>query len=130
MKKTGQITAIIFILLFTLLHLFPLDEVSITYLIIDLAISIIIAWVLGRQYDKMKFYLVRMNESEGNYRQLIDTLPNAILIYYKEEILYVNDAGKSLLGAKSKEEVLGRSVYQLCPFKFSGKSRRTIKSAS
>lgn len=111
MKKTGQITAIIFILLFTFFHVFPLDEVSITYLALDLSIAVIIAWILGRQYDKMKFFLVRMNESEKNYRQLIDTIPNAILIYYKGEILYVNDAGKDLLGASDKEEILRKSVY-------------------
>ena len=43
-----------------------------------------IAWLVGRQYDKMKLYTERMIETEKNYRQLIETIPDAILIYSKE----------------------------------------------
>ena len=72
-----------------------------------------IAWLVGRQYDKMKLYTKRMIETEKNYRQLIETIPDAILIYFEGTILYVNEAGKCLLGAEKKEEILGQSIYRV-----------------
>ena len=81
--------------------------------IINYSVAIIIAWLVGRQYDKMKLYTDRMIETEKNYRQLIETIPDAILIYFEGTILYVNEAGKCLLGANKKEEILGQSIYRI-----------------
>ncbi|WP_338472272.1 ATP-binding protein [Niallia sp. XMNu-256] len=112
MKKTGQVSAFIIVIIFTFFHIFPFKGISLWNFIISLTIVTTIAWMIGRQYDKIKFYMVRMNESEKNYRQLIDTMPNAILIYYKERILYVNNSAISLLGAVDQEQILGQSVYR------------------
>ena len=60
----------------------------------------------------MKLYTDRMIETEKDYRQLID-IPDAILIYFEGTILYVNEAGKCLLGAEKKEEMLGQSIYRV-----------------
>src|SRR6185312_2443113 len=113
MKKTGQIAAIIIVSLFSIIHVSIIGDFSKKAFIIDLSIAIIIAWFVGRQYDKMKLYMDRMIESEKNYRQLIETIPDAIIIYYEGTILYVNEAGKNLIGAKKKEDIMGQSIYRI-----------------
>ena len=87
MKKTGQIAAIIIVSLFSIIHVSIIGDFSKKAFIIDLSIAIIIAWFVGRQYDKMKLYMDRTIESEKNYRQLIETIPDAIIIYYEGTIL-------------------------------------------
>ena len=113
MKKTGQIAAIIIVSLFSIIHVSIIGDFSKKAFIIDLSIAIIIAWFVGRQYDKMKLYMDRTIESEKNYRQLIETIPDAIIIYYEGTILYVNEAGKNLIGANKKEDILGQSIYRI-----------------
>ena len=74
-------------------------------------ITTIISWFIGLQYDKMKFCVCRINESENYYKQLIETIPDAIIIHYQDSIIYVNETGKNMIGAQVKEEVIGRCIY-------------------
>ena len=113
MKKTGQIFAIIIVSVLSIIHVAVIGDFSKKAFIIDFSIAIMIAWLVGRQYDKMKLYMERMIETETNYRQLIETIPDGILIYFEGTVLYVNDAGKCLLGANKKEEILGQSIYRI-----------------
>jgi two-component system, sporulation sensor kinase A len=110
MKKNAQITLIIIAISFGLIEILFLDE-SFKKESIDLVIAVSIAWFIGRQYDKMKFYMKRTRESEDNYKQLIETLPESILIHNQNRILYVNKAGENMLGAQRKSEILGRSIH-------------------
>ncbi|WP_280166623.1 ATP-binding protein [Priestia aryabhattai] len=110
MKKNAQITLIIIAINFGLIEILFLDE-SFKKESIDLVIAVSIAWFIGRQYDKMKFYMKRTRESEDNYKQLIETLPESILIHNQNRILYVNKAGENMLGAQRKSEILGRSIH-------------------
>ena len=73
MKKTGQIFAIIIVSVLSIIHVAIIGDFSKKAFIIDFSIAILIAWLVGRQYDKMKLYTDRMIETEKNYRQLIDT---------------------------------------------------------
>jgi two-component system sporulation sensor kinase A len=54
----------------------------------------------------------RMNESQKNYKQLIETIPDSIIIYYQDIILYINETGMNMLGAQKKDDILGKSIYQ------------------
>ncbi|MFE8065233.1 MULTISPECIES: ATP-binding protein [Priestia] len=110
MKKNAQITLIIIAISFGLIEILFLGE-SFKKESIDLVIAVAIAWFIGRQYDKMKFYMKRTRESEDNYKQLIETLPESILIHNQNRILYVNKAGENMLGAQRKSEILGRSIH-------------------
>jgi two-component system, sporulation sensor kinase A len=110
MKKNAQITLIIIAISFGLIEILFLGE-SFKKESIDLVIAIAIAWFIGRQYDKMKFYMKRTRESEDNYKQLIETLPESILIHNQNRMLYVNKAGENMLGAQRKSEILGRSIH-------------------
>lgn len=112
MKKKGLITSICIAVIFELVHIPFLGEFSNREIIIDLLIAVIIALFIGRQYDKMYFYMERMNESQKNYKQLIETIPDSIIIYYQDIILYINETGMNMLGAQKKEDILGKSIYQ------------------
>jgi two-component system sporulation sensor kinase A len=74
-------------------------------------ITTIISWFIGLQYDKMKFCVNRINESENYYKQLIETIPDAIIIHDQDSIIYVNETGKNMIGAQEKKEVIGRCIY-------------------
>ena len=113
MKKTGQTFAIIIVFVLSIIHVAIIGDFSKKAFIIDFSIAITIAWLVGRQYDKMKLCTERIIETEKDYRQLIETIPDAILIYFEGTILYVNEAGKCLIGAEKKEEILGQSIYRI-----------------
>jgi two-component system sporulation sensor kinase A len=52
-----------------------------------------------------------IRKSEERYRQLVEHSPDTVIILRKEELLYINDTGVELLGADSKEQIIGRSAY-------------------
>lgn len=49
--------------------------------------------------------------SEHRYRQLVNTLPTAVLIHDGERVLYCNPAFVQLVGAASADEVQGRALF-------------------
>lgn len=49
-----------------------------------------------------------LRESEERYRLLVELSPDAIGVQSRGEILFVNEAGARILGAKSPEELIGR----------------------
>ena len=115
MEKKGQIISIIFaiiiVIFFEFIEVLLSGEFLKREIIIDLLIIVPLFLFIGKQYDKMKFYMERMNESEKNYKQLIETIPDAIMIYSQDIIVYTNEAGKNMLGAQKKEDILGKSIY-------------------
>ncbi|MCZ8514930.1 PAS domain S-box protein [Paenibacillus filicis] len=52
---------------------------------------------------------LKLAESEKRYRRLISQSPDAVFVQTADRILFVNDMGLRLLGAGSREELLGRS---------------------
>lgn len=52
-----------------------------------------------------------IRKSEERYRQLVEHSPDTVIILRKEELLYINDTGVELLGADSKEQIIGSSAY-------------------
>ena len=116
MRKKGQFISIIaatsVVIFYQLIHVLFIEGFSEKDFMIDLFLTIILFWFIGKHYDKMKFYMERMDESEKNYKILIETIPDAIMIYSQNIIVYINEAGKSMLGAQKKEEIIGKSIYQ------------------
>lgn len=49
-----------------------------------------------------------MRQSEGRYRSLVESSPEAVVVYVESGLVYVNGAALALLGAAKTEEVLGR----------------------
>ncbi len=56
---------------------------------------------------------VTLRESEDRYRSLVEDSPNAIGIYQEGKIAFINSTGARQLGAKTKEELLGREGEQI-----------------
>ncbi|MBC7845022.1 MAG: PAS domain S-box protein [Flavobacterium sp.] len=53
-----------------------------------------------------------LRESEEKYRSLVENSPDAVVIYSGEKIVFVNDEGIRMIGAKNKDEILGKPVLQ------------------
>src|SRR3954465_3173978 len=112
MKKTGQITLVSIVIMIELIQALFLGE-FLKRDSIHLLIAVVIALCVGRQYDKMKFYTERMKASEEYYKQLIETIPDAIFIYSQNVCLYVNQAAQDMLGTQNKEDILGKNIYDM-----------------
>lgn len=71
-------------------------------------------WLRGVMFDIT--HLIETNlllsESEEKYRGLVENSPDGILIYVENKIAYINDQGILMLGAKNKEELIGKPVLQ------------------
>ncbi|WP_046174183.1 ATP-binding protein [Domibacillus indicus] len=111
MKKTGQMALISVSILFTVIESIFSDE-RFTEGIGDFFIATFIAWFVGWQYDKLKYDQLRRKRSEANYKQLIEMLPESVIIHRNNVILYVNKAAEAMLGARRKEELEGRSLLE------------------
>ena len=48
---------------------------------------------------------------EETYKNLVEHSPDAVIIIRSGVILYINDTGVELLGALSKEDLLGKGIY-------------------
>ncbi|OLS26654.1 MAG: Sporulation kinase A [Candidatus Heimdallarchaeota archaeon LC_3] len=51
-----------------------------------------------------------MRHSEKRYRQLIEFLPLGVFVHIDGRIVFINEAMKNIIGAKNKEEIIGREV--------------------
>jgi two-component system sporulation sensor kinase A len=112
MKKTGQVTLVSIVLMIEFIQFLIVGEL-LKREMIHLVIEVVVALFVGRQYDKMKFHTERMKASEAYYKQLIETIPDAIFIQSQNVLLYVNQAGMDMLGAQKKEDLLGKYIYDI-----------------
>ncbi len=53
-----------------------------------------------------------LRESQDRYRSLVELSPEAIVVYSEGKVVYINPAGIDLLGARTREEIIGKSVSQ------------------
>lgn len=54
-----------------------------------------------------------LKESEERYRQLVELLPEAVVVHVRGKFSYLNPAALKLWGATSAEELIGRSVLDV-----------------
>ena len=75
----------------------------------------------GNDTDKRFIFIARditvrklaeeaLQESEEKYRSLVENSPNGIIIYVDDKIIFINNEGLRITGAKSKEELMEKSV--------------------
>jgi PAS domain S-box-containing protein len=53
-----------------------------------------------------------LEEAEGRYRKLVELSPDAITVHKQGRVVFANPAAAGLLGARSPEELIGRSVLE------------------
>jgi PAS domain S-box-containing protein len=56
-----------------------------------------------------------LRESEKQYRQLVELMPDAVVIHSQGKVIYTNPAGAKLLGAKSPNQIIGQQIRQFVP---------------
>jgi PAS domain S-box-containing protein len=70
-----------------------------------------------------------LRENEIKYRELVNNSPDAIAIYTNGKLVFVNNEGISLMGAKNAEELIGLSVFRFIHPDFRRKVNDQMKSA-
>ena len=63
-----------------------------------------------------KKVLASIRESEERYRQLVDTIPEAIIIHQQGTIVFLNSAAIALLGAQNAQDLVGHHLFSFIPF--------------
>ncbi|MCM3596166.1 ATP-binding protein [Metabacillus idriensis] len=108
MNYTGQIGLVMISILFTgYQKVFGQDP----FFTLDFLIFTVIAWLVGWQYDTARYYGKKARANEISYKQMIDSLPESIFIHRDNKIVYLNKAAVKLLGATSKDEIIGRDLF-------------------
>lgn len=79
-----------------------------------LAFAVCIRSVIKRQDQAKK----ALEEREARYRRLVEGSPDAIVIQREGEVVFMNTAGASLLGAKDADQLIGRSICDFVPPEF------------
>jgi len=51
-----------------------------------------------------------LRKSEERYRYLIESLPSAVVLQADEKIIFVNETAVLLIGAKNKDELIGKNI--------------------
>jgi len=64
----------------------------------------------------------KLEESEERYRQLVELLPDAILVAQEQRIIFANPAALRLFSAAAPEELLGKSLTELVAASNSGQA--------
>lgn len=108
MNKLGQITLVLISLLFSGYQTIVEHE---RFFTVDFLIFTVIAWLVGWQYDRARFFGKKARASEESYKQLIDSLPKSVIIHQDNKVIYVNKEAVTMIGAKDKEEVIGTSIF-------------------
>ena len=70
------------------------------------------AGILGSAVERRQTE-VALNESQEHYRSLLELLPDAVLVYVDERIMFTNEAAARLLGADRPEGLIGRTIWDI-----------------
>jgi PAS domain S-box-containing protein len=115
MKIWGQIIFVFFAIGISTYHNYSHGEQLFSF---EVLFYSVLAWFIGRQYDKVKYYEKLARRSGNNYKNLLDSLPSAIIIHKDYRVLYVNDLAVTMLRAPNREAVIGKRTLDLVTPKY------------
>lgn len=67
--------------------------------------------IVFQDISKRKRAEQELQDSEERYRQLVDNIPEPMVVFSEEKLVFVNPASVWLIGASSPEEFIGKSIY-------------------
>lgn len=88
-------------------------HVSITNIPLVVHDEIVGVYGIAKDITPQKELWDKLYESEVRYRTLVEESPEAIMILQKGQIVFVNHTGITLLGARKKEEIIGKEAIHL-----------------
>jgi PAS domain S-box-containing protein len=119
----------VFILLICISFFLSLRDTSLIFALLNrvffslmLIVSAFFIWSYKRKVDNIRM-------SEERYRYLTEWSPDAIVVYDDGKILYTNPAGLHLLGAGSKDDLIGTDIVELMNPDERDQVRQRIKQA-
>ncbi|MGC9397041.1 MAG: GAF domain-containing protein [Anaerolineae bacterium] len=83
------------------------------YLLLFIAVTISLLLMLNqRLFADVQAQRIALQKSEARYRQLIDLLPDALVVYRDGIVVFANPAMLALLGAASPQALVGKPVLE------------------
>jgi len=74
--------------------------------------------VFARDITATKATAVQLVESEERYKALVESSPNAVVVYATDTIIYANPAAVRLYGGDDENDLLGKRIFDLMPPEF------------
>jgi len=108
MNKSGQIILVLISIFFSCYQKIYDQH---PFFSLDFFLFTLIAWIVGWQYDKARYYEKKARASEESYKKLIDSLPAPVYVTRDHKFLYVNKAAISMIGATKLEDLMGKSIF-------------------
>jgi PAS domain S-box-containing protein len=71
-----------------------------------------------------------LEESEGRYRALVEWSPESIIVQREGKVIYTNPATLRMMGAKSEQDLVGRSSLDLIHPDFRERARKRYSGSS
>ncbi len=78
-----------------------------------------------RDIDKIETYEKELDNKDAQYRYLMESLPDAVMIYSKDEITFVNNVCVQMMGVPDKKSLIGADPYQILYKNRSGDTKFT-----
>ncbi|OMF60895.1 PAS domain-containing sensor histidine kinase [Paenibacillus sp. FSL R5-0490] len=117
-KHTGQISLVIISVLFTSYQSIFSHE---KFLSFDFFLFTGIAWFVGWQFDKSRYYAEKARASEESYKKLLESLPVSVFIHKNCEILYANSAAVSAMSRLNTDSLIGLSLLDIVEPDYQGR---------
>lgn len=126
MNNSGQIILVLISIIFTTFQKILNYE---DFFTIDFFIFTFIAWLVGRQYDKARYYEKQARSSGESYKRLIDSLPESVIIHQDNRIVYVNKATVCMFGAANMGDIIGKSIHDFFEPEYTERIHERVKQA-
>jgi PAS domain S-box-containing protein len=78
--------------------------------------------VFARDVTATKATADQLVESEERYKALVESSPNAVVVYATDTIIYANPAAVRLYGGDDENDLLGKRVFDLMPPEFAAET--------
>ncbi|MEH7483629.1 ATP-binding protein [Neobacillus drentensis] len=68
-----------------------------------------------------------LEKREVSYRDLVDNSPDAVIIAYEDDILFINETGARLFGASNKEDIQQKKIVDLIHPDYHGSIKERVE---